>query len=75
MRRQHTSPKKVDQSKAKLLSSVLSSLFIKRKLFSMQLLKRFILFPDESDSSEHTCSKYDKLIFNDESLHTMFKKL
>ena len=69
------STKKIQNNQVMCLASLLSSLELKRKSYSMQLLKQFILFPDESDSSQKTVSKYDSLIFSDEHLHTMFKKL
>jgi hypothetical protein len=47
----------------------------KRKSYAFQLVKQFFLFPDESESSERTVSRYDRLIFSDEQLHTLFKKL
>lgn len=58
-----------------VLASLLSSLQLKRASYSFQLLKQFFLFPDESDSSQKTVSKYDSLIFSDEEIHTMFKKI
>ena len=58
-----------------LLASLMSNLQLKRKSWCMQLLKQFILFPDETDSSQKTVSRYDRLIFSDEEIHTMYKKL
>ena len=74
MRRQR-SPAKYDPNQTMILASLLASLQLKRKSYCLQLLKQFILFPDESDSSQKTVSKYDSLIFSDEQLHTMFKKI
>ena len=45
-----------------------------RKCFTFQLLKQFLLFPDSSlASSNISVSKYDALLFSDESLHTVLK--
>ena len=43
--------------------------------YSFQLLKQFILFPDDSSSSQQTVSKFDKLIFSDEELHRLFRMI
>jgi hypothetical protein len=65
MKRQLKSPRKYDPKNSLLLLSLLTGMIIKRKSYSFQLLKQFFLFPDESESSERTVSKYDKLIFDD----------
>lgn len=75
MKRQLKSPRKYDHRHALLLASLMAGLAVKRKSYSFQLLKQFFLFPDESESSERTVSRYDKLIFDDEILHAMFKKI
>lgn len=75
MKRQLKSPKKYDHKNALLLLSLISCMIVKRKSYSFQLVKQFFLFPDESESSERTVSKYDRLIFSDEEIHAMFKKL
>jgi len=55
---------------------LMENLKLKRKCFTFQVLKQFILFPsDQSSSSSGMISKYDKLLFDDEALHTMFKKI
>ena len=43
--------------------------------FTFQVLKQFFLFPEGSSSSVTSIGKYDKLIFNDEAIHTLAKKL
>jgi len=43
--------------------------------YTFQVLKQFYLFPEGSSSSVMSIEKYDKLIFNDETLHTLTKKL
>lgn len=43
--------------------------------YTFQILKQFYLFPEGSSSSVSSLSKYDKLIFNDEAIHTLIKKL
>ena len=58
--------RKVDASSTMLLASLVANLQLKRKSWCVQLLKQFILFPDETDSSQKTVSKYDQLIFSDE---------
>lgn len=73
--RKNRSPVKYQPKNTMLLASLLANLLLKRRSYSMQLLKQFILFPDETDSSQKTVSKYDGLIFSDEHLHTMFKKI
>ena len=64
-----------DPSSTMLLVSLMANMQLKRKSWCMQLLKQFILFPDETDSSQKTVSRYDRLIFSDEEIHTMYKKL
>jgi hypothetical protein len=66
MKRQLKSPKKYDHKNALLLLSLLAGMVVKRKSYCFQLVKQFFLFPDESDSSERTVSRYDRLIFSDE---------
>ena len=66
---------KMDPSSTMLLASLLANFQLKRKSWCVQVLKQFILFPDETDSSQKTVSKYDQLIFSDEQIHTMYKKL
>jgi hypothetical protein len=75
MKRQLKSPRKYDHRQALLLASLVAGLAVKRKSYCFQLMKQFFLFPDESESSERTVSKYDRLIFDDQQLHAMFKKL
>jgi len=75
MKRQLNTPKNYESKNAFLLLSLMSGMFVKRKSYSFQLVKQFFLFPDESESSEKTVSKYDRLIFSDEELHAMFKIL
>ena len=58
-----------------LLSSTLLGALTRRKRYCLQILKQFVLFPGESDSSNPSINKYDRLIFNDEELHTLFKKI
>jgi len=58
--------RKAEPSSTMLLASLLGNLQLRRKSWCMQLLKQFILFPDETDSSQKTVSCYDKLIFSDE---------
>ena len=60
------SSNKFDQKGPFLMSSILIGVLIRRKRFYFQILKQFILFPDESDSSSYSISKYDKLIFSDQ---------
>lgn len=60
---------------AQHIAAVLNNLQHRRQRYSLQLLKQFLLFPDESESSQRTLSKYDILIFSDEQLHTMFRKI
>lgn len=43
--------------------------------YTFQVLKQFYLFPDGSSSSVMSLEKYDKLIFSDEAIHTLVKKL
>lgn len=73
--RRNRSPVKYQSKSVMLIASLLANLQLKRKSYSMQLLKQFILFPDESESSQKTVSKYDSLIFSDEEIHTMTKKI
>ena len=76
MRKSLKGPYKYSSQAITNLYNTMQVLKSKRESYSLQLLKQFILFPsDESDSSERTISRYDKLLFNDEALHTMFKKL
>jgi hypothetical protein len=58
--------RRVEPAQIMILASLLSSMQLRRQSYSMQLLKQFILFPDESESSQKTVSKYDSLIFSDE---------
>jgi len=58
-----------------LLASLLANMRLKRVSYSYQLLKQFFLFPDDTESSQKTVDQYDKLIFSDEEIHTMFRKL
>lgn len=46
---------------------------MKKKRYTFQILKQFILFPDESQSSISSLSTYDPLIFKDEIVHSLFK--
>lgn len=57
------------------LASVAACLELKRMSYALQLLKQFYLFPEESESSQRTVSKYDALIFDDQLLHAMVRKL
>lgn len=45
----------------------------KKKRYTFQVLKQFILFPDETQSSISSLSTYDPLIFKDEIVHSLFK--
>jgi hypothetical protein len=73
--RRAKSPVKYQPKHTMLLASLLSNLQLRRESYCLQLLKQFVLFPDETDSSQKTVSKYDSLIFSDEEIHTMFKKI
>jgi hypothetical protein len=66
---------KIDNKKSTFLANTIKKILNKKKRYCFQVLKQFILFPDESDSSQKTVSKYDILIFSDELIHTMFKKI
>jgi hypothetical protein len=68
-------PNKFDTKRATVFSNIINKLQTKKKRYCFQLLKQFILFPDDSDSSQKTVSKFDSLIFSDELIHTMFKKI
>ena len=50
-------------------------MIFKKKRYTFQVLKQFFLFPEGSSSSVMSVEKYDKLIFNDEAIHTLGKKL
>lgn len=67
--------KKPEPKNTMLLASLLTNLQLKRVSYSYQLLKQFFLFPDDTDSSQKTVDRYDRLIFSDEEIHTMFKKI
>ena len=68
-------PNKIDIKRSTVLANIINKIQTKKKRYCFQLLKQFILFPDDSDSSQKTVSKYDSLIFSDELIHTMFKKI
>jgi hypothetical protein len=53
----------------------LSNISFKKMRYIFQVLKQFYLFEDASSSSISSLSKYDKLIFSDEAIHTLVKKL
>jgi hypothetical protein len=59
-------PRKPEPKHTMLLASLLANMRLKRVSYSYQLLKQFILFPDDSESSQKTVDQYDKLIFSDE---------
>lgn len=46
--RKNRSPAKYQPKNAMLMASLLANMLLKRRSYSMQLLKQFILFPDES---------------------------
>lgn len=53
----------------------MGQLLFKKLRYTFQVLKQFYLFPEPSSSSVMSLDKYDKLVFNDESIHTLVKKL
>jgi len=58
-----------------VLIDALEKIAGRKLMYTMQVLKQFILFPSDSDSSVRSVSKYDRLIFSDEELHTVCKKI
>lgn len=60
---------------AEQLANKLNALLFKKMRYTFQVLKQFFLFPEGSSSSVTSIEKYDKLIFSDEAIHTLAKKL
>jgi hypothetical protein len=60
---------------AEVMYNLLHQLLFKKKRYTFQVLKQFFLFPEGSSSSVMSVEKYDRLIFNDEKIHTLGKKL
>lgn len=53
----------------------MQNIFFKKKRFIFQILKQFFLFPDDSQSSICSLSTYDPLIFQEEIIHSLVKKM
>lgn len=60
---------------AEVMYNLLNQFLFKKKRYTFQVLKQFFLFPEGSSSSVMSVEKYDKLIFSDEVIHTLGKKL
>ena len=55
------------------MASLLTELFVRRKRYSLQMIKLLYLFPDDTFSENISINSYDKLFYEDEHIHTMVK--